>query len=44
MRPFVGAPDRELQVFRPRESNFYESVFNSMKQVMSEKEPPRGRR
>jgi len=34
LRPFVGSPDMEYQVFRPRHGNFYESVWNSTRRVI----------
>lgn len=30
MRPFIGHPDLEFQLFRPHEGNFYENVFQSL--------------
>lgn len=30
LRPFVGAPNMDFQIFRPRTGNFYESVFESL--------------
>ena len=40
MRPFVGSPGEKFQVFRPRQGNFYESVFRSLGKVLGE-EPDR---
>ena len=37
MRPFVGSPGEKFQVFRPRQGNFYESVFKSLGKVLEEK-------
>lgn len=33
LRPFVGSPDLELTIFRPRTGNFYESVIQSMRSM-----------
>jgi hypothetical protein len=33
LRPFVGSPDVPFQWFRPRGSNFFESVFNAARSV-----------
>jgi len=33
LRPFVGSPTEKFQLFRPREGNFYESVFDSLDQL-----------
>ena len=33
LRPFVGSPNEEFQLFRPREGNFYESVIQSIQRV-----------
>lgn len=32
LRPFVGDPDMEFRLFRPRYGNFYESVWHSFRQ------------
>ena len=34
LRPFVGSPDMKFQVFRPRQGNFYESVWESTRRAM----------
>jgi hypothetical protein len=36
MRPFVGSPGEKFQVFRPRQGNFYESVFGSLNRVIND--------
>ena len=36
LRPFVGSPDLEFQLFRPKEGNFYENVFQSIGDVFDE--------
>ncbi len=41
LRPFVGSPEREFQVFRPRKGNFYESVYHSLSEVIEERTRPR---
>lgn len=30
LRPFIGHPDLEFELFRPHEGNFYENVFQSL--------------
>jgi hypothetical protein len=30
LRPFIGAPHAPFQLFRPRDSNFFESVWNTL--------------
>ena len=30
LRPFIGSPDREFTWFRPRESNFFQAVYDSI--------------
>lgn len=34
LRPFVGSPGEQFEVFRPRTGNFYESVFHSVGKVL----------
>jgi len=36
LRPFVGSPDLEFQVFREKEGNFYENVLQSIGDVFNE--------
>jgi hypothetical protein len=36
LRPFVGDPGMEFQVFRPRKGNFYESVWHSTRRVLEQ--------
>lgn len=36
LRPFVGDPGTEFQVFRPRSGNFYESVVGSFGRMLDE--------
>ncbi len=36
LRPFVGSPGKEFQVFREREGNFYESVLRSVGNFIDE--------
>ena len=36
LRPFIAAPDQEFEIFRPREGNFYESVFDSLKSFLKD--------
>jgi hypothetical protein len=36
LRPFVGDPGMKFQVFRPRQGNFYESVWHSTHQVLKQ--------
>jgi hypothetical protein len=42
LRPFVGSPELEFQLFRQKEGNFYENVFQSIGDVLEEpeSEPP----
>jgi len=35
LRPFVGAPNREFQIFRKQEGNFYRAVWQAMDDVLS---------
>jgi hypothetical protein len=35
LRPFVGSPDLEFRLFRPRSGNFYESVIDSLHEISS---------
>lgn len=35
MRPFIGSPDLPFQLFRGRESNFFESVIRALGQLFS---------
>lgn len=37
LRPFVGSPDMQFQVFRPRSGNFYECVSYSIRDMFTEK-------
>jgi len=41
LRPFVGDPDMEFQLFRPRYGNFYESVWHSFRQWTKQQFGPR---
>jgi len=36
LRPFVGSPGMQFQVFRPRVGNFYESVLKSLGNVLDD--------
>ena len=36
LRPFVGNPGEQVEIFRERSGNFYESVFDSLKKVMGD--------
>ncbi len=42
LRPFVGSPNEQFQLFRPRHGNFYESVLQSMGKLFEkeEQQPP----
>jgi hypothetical protein len=35
LRPFIGAPDRDFTWFRPRESSFFEAVFNTLHRLLA---------
>jgi hypothetical protein len=34
LRPFVGSPDQQFQLFRPRHGNIYESVYYSVRDLV----------
>ena len=36
LRPFVGSPNMEFRLFRPRHGNFYESVLESLRNLTKE--------
>jgi hypothetical protein len=40
LRPFVGSPNEQFQVFRPRSGNFYESVMHSLNRFLTDKDSP----
>lgn len=35
LRPFIGSPNREVTFFRPRESNFFQAVWQSFQNLFS---------
>jgi hypothetical protein len=36
LRPFIGSPNREVTFFRPRESNFFQAVWQSFQNLFSD--------
>jgi hypothetical protein len=34
LRPFIGSPHMAFAWFRPRESNFFEGVFNALRHLI----------
>ena len=34
LRPFIGSPHMVFAWFRPRESNFFEGVFNALRHLI----------
>lgn len=34
LRPFIGAPDRPFSLFRERDSNFFEAIFNTVVKML----------
>jgi hypothetical protein len=38
LRPFVGSPDQEFRLFRPRVGNFYESVLYSVENLLNDED------
>jgi len=37
LRPFIGDPDKQFELFRPRAGNIYESIFDSIGRGFTEK-------
>ena len=35
LRPFIGSPEQEFTLFRPRESNFFQAVFRALGRLLS---------